>query len=156
MALVVYVGDAGDVINRVRSQHCSGNVEGSALRRHVAQKKGYRLVSTKRLSGSTRLRVDLPSPREGEKQISAYIRSGRWRYCLCASAAEASDFQWYVIEKVIPLLNVNRRPWDQKARAKYETLLDRLVSSREFSCEELKSQPTGPGVYALYYEFEPK
>lgn len=154
--MVVYVGDAGDVINRIRSQHCSGNVEASALRRHLAQKKGYRLVSTKRLSGITRLRIDLPNPREGENEISVYIRSGRWRYCLCDSPAEATDFQWYVIEKLNPLLNVERRPWNQKAKPKYEALLDRLLASREFSCDGVKSRPTGPGVYVLYHDVEPK
>lgn len=156
MPLTIYVGDAGNLIGRVRSQHCSGNVEGSALRRHVALRKGYRLIATKRMSGSTRVRLDLPNPRDGERDISSYIRSGKWRYCLCDSPTEASDFQWYVIEKLNPLLNVKRLSWNQNSRGKYESLLKKLIASREFTCDELKNQPTGPGVYVLYHDLEPK
>jgi len=156
MHLTIYVGDAGNVIDRVRSQHCSGNVEGSALRRHVALRKGYRLISTKRRSGSTKVRLDLPNSREGEKDISRYIRSGKWRYCLCDSPTEAIDFQWYVIEKLNPLLNVERRSWNQNFQGKYETLLKKLIASREFTCDELKIHPTGPGVYVLYHYVDPK
>ena len=154
--LVIYVGDGADVINRIRSQHCSGNVEGSACRRHVAQRKRYSLVSTTRTSGSTRMRINLPNPRDGEEAISAYIRAGKWRYCLCDTPVEATEFQWFVIEKLNPLLNVTRKSWQLKAKARYEILMQNLVGSREFGCDELKNRPTGPGVYVLYHEYEPK
>lgn len=153
---VIYVGDAADVVKRIRSQHCSGNVEGSACRRHVAQKKGYRLISTKRPSGTTRVRLNLPTPREGEEQVSIYIRAGKWRYCLCETPVEANDFQWYVIEKLNSLLNVTRKGWEPKAKTRYEILMQNLISSREFSYDELRYQPTGPGVYVLSHESEPK
>ena len=102
------------------------------------------------------MRLDLPNSREGEKDISRYIRSGKWRYCLCDSPTEAIDFQWYVIEKLNPLLNVERRSWNQNFQGKYETLLKKLIASREFTCDELKIHPTGPGVYVLYHYVDPK
>jgi hypothetical protein len=147
--------DARNVVDRVRSNHCSGNVEGSALRKHVAEHKGYRLAVAKRANGTPKVRLDLPYPREGEKEISSYIRSGKWRYCLCDSTTEATDFQWYVIEKVNPLLNVERRSWNENSGPKYEGLLRKLVTSRHFTCDELKIEPTGPGVYVLYHNVRP-
>lgn len=113
-------------------------------------------MSSKRPSGSTRVRLDLPDSREGEKDISSYIRSGKWRYCLCDSPKEARDFQWYVIEKLSPLLNAERRSWNQSCQGEYETLLEKLIASREFACDELKNQPTGPGVYVMCHDTEPK
>jgi hypothetical protein len=90
--MIIYVGDAGDIIKRIKTNHCSGNVEGSALRSHVAEAIGYKIKSTKRSTGSTRYRIELPDPREGEKHVSDYIRSGEWRYVVCNSYAEAKDF----------------------------------------------------------------
>jgi hypothetical protein len=37
---VIYVGDSKNVVNRIRTNHCSGNVEGSAMWRHIAEAKG--------------------------------------------------------------------------------------------------------------------
>jgi hypothetical protein len=102
------------------------------------------------------VRLALPNSREGEAEISKYIRSGRWRYCLCDSAAEAADFQWYAIEKLNPLLNVERRAWNQDSQGKYEGLLRKLVASRDFTCDDLKMQPTGPGIYILYHDRRPE
>src|SRR5439155_14880993 len=93
--LVIYAGDAGRVSRRVLQSHSSGNVEGSALRQHVAARLGYRLHKSRRAKGSTKIRLDMPNPKEGEDAISAYIRSGRWRFVACDSASEAEDFQWY-------------------------------------------------------------
>jgi hypothetical protein len=100
---VVYVGDAKDVVKRIRSDHCNGNVEASALRKSVAIAKGYLLKKTKRPSGSTRIRIDLPVPRKGETCISGYIQSSEWRFVLCASSMEAKDFQWYAIDQLADL-----------------------------------------------------
>ena len=102
------------------------------------------------------MRLNLPTPREDEEQVSIYIRAGKWRYCLCETPVEANDFQWYVIEKLNPLLNVTRKGWEPKAKTRYEILMQNLISSREFSYDELRYQPTGPGVYVLSHESEPK
>ncbi|MGD0917468.1 MAG: hypothetical protein ABSB22_13525 [Thermodesulfobacteriota bacterium] len=68
----------------------------------------------------------------------------------------AGVFQWYVIEKLNPLLNMERRSWNQASQVKYESLPKKVIASREFTCHELKNQPKGPGVYALYHDFAPK
>ena len=79
----IYVGDSGNVVNRILGDHCSGNVEGLELRHLVAEAKGYAFTRSRRSSGSTRVRIDLPDPREGEAHVSTYIRSGRWKYVIC-------------------------------------------------------------------------
>ena len=40
---IIYVGDSGKVMSRLRSNHCRGNVEASALRKYVAEAMGYKL-----------------------------------------------------------------------------------------------------------------
>jgi hypothetical protein len=63
---------------------------------------------------------------------------------------------WYAIEKLNPLLNVERRAWNQDSQGKYEGLLRKLVASRDFTCDDLKMQPTGPGIYILYHDRRPE
>ncbi|MEM3573648.1 MAG: hypothetical protein QXJ62_05415, partial [Nitrososphaeria archaeon] len=118
----IYVGDASDVVKRILTNHCSfsSNVEASALRCAVAEAMGYRLKRTKRPSGSTRIRIDLPNPREGEDIVSAYIHAGRWKYIICESYDEAHDFQWYVIDQLKPLLNKNVKPWNKQKTITYQ------------------------------------
>ena len=67
--LCLYVGDARDIVKRILTNHCTGNVEGSAFRKAVAEAIGYNLTYTKRKSGSMRVRIDFPNPREGEKKF---------------------------------------------------------------------------------------
>jgi len=155
LKLIVYVGDSRDVVKRILTNHCSGNVEASALRRYIAEAKGYKIKSTKRSSGSTKVRIDLPSPRTGEMNVSNYIRSGNWRYVLCDSYSEANDFQWYAIEKLNPFLNRDRKPWDHGKIMRYQTLLSRLTNSMGLNCDELKGIQSGPGVYVLYHQQRP-
>ena len=62
---IIYIGDANNLLKRIKSNHSSGNVEGSALRQHIAEAMGYKLKSTKRPSGSTRIRIDSQEPRQG-------------------------------------------------------------------------------------------
>ncbi len=153
--MIVYVGDSRDVVKRIRTNHCSGNVEASALRRYIAETKGYKIKSTKRSSGSTRVRIDLPNPRKGEMNVSDYIRSGKWRYVICDSYAEANDFQWYAIEQLNPLLNKYRKPWNRENIMVYQTLLSRLTNSLEVKCDQLHCMQSGPGVYVLYHNKRP-
>jgi len=153
--MIIYVGDAHNVIKRIRTNHCSGNVEASALRKHVAEAKGYRIRSTRRSSGSTRVRIDLPNPRMGGKDVSDYIRSGKWRYVICNSYTEANDFQWYAIEQLNPALNRNCKPWNRGNLQRYQTLLAQLTSSPELNCDQLHGMQSGPGVYVLYHQQKP-
>ena len=103
--IIIYVGDARDIIKRIKTNHCVGNVEGSALRRHVAVAKNYKIKTSKRSSGSTKVRIDSNNPQIEENEITKYIRSGQWKLIICDSYEEAHDFQWYAIEKLNPFLN---------------------------------------------------
>ena len=46
--VIIYVGDSHDVTKRIGTNHCSGNVEASPLRKAVAEAMGYPLKHTKR------------------------------------------------------------------------------------------------------------
>lgn len=52
---VYYVGDTNNIIIRIRTDHCSGNVEGSAFRKLVAETLNLEIVKTRRASGTTRV-----------------------------------------------------------------------------------------------------
>ena len=82
-------------ILRTLTNHRDGNVGASALRAAIAQEMGCHLRRTKRPSGSTRVQIDLPNPLEGENVISAYIKSGEWKYVICESYEEAHDLKWH-------------------------------------------------------------
>jgi len=153
--LLIYVGDSGDVVKRIRTNHCSGNVEGSALRKRVAEHMGYTLNVTKRPRGSSRIRLNLPDPRVGEQTISKYIRSGLWKFAICMSPEEAKDFQWYVIDKLNPMLNEDRRIWVSHQERRYVKLLTVLTESPHYTYNDLAGQKTGPGVYVLYHKVLP-
>lgn len=154
-SIVIYVGDSGDVVRRLSSDHSSGNVEASALRRHIARYKEFELRRTKRPSGSTRVRIDLPDPRNAENEISSYIHSGMWKYVLCQNYAEANDFQWFVIHNLNPLLNVDRRAWNTSHEQRYEELLQELVRSALKRPKQLRGNNSGPGVYVFYHDCKP-
>jgi hypothetical protein len=143
-----YVGDASNLRARVR-QHCGGNVEASALRKHVAAELGLGLTRERRASGSTRTRIDLPAPKEGERQVSAYLGEGVWRAVVCASAEEARDAQWFAIDALAPYLNRERRVWDACLEPRYAGLLTRLREGEARPCGGA-SWPTTPGVYAFW------
>ncbi len=155
LGIPIYVGDSSDVVGRIRTNHCSGNVEGSALRKHIARAKGYRLRSTRRPSGSTKRRLDLPDPATGEQAITQYVRAGRWKYAICRSPQEARDFQWYLINHLRPILNVRTEEWNHSHRALYEELVAELEDAEALTCDQLKGKPTGSGVYVLYQNHPP-
>lgn len=148
----LYVGDGKKIRTRVRRQHCSGNVEGSALRSHVAEQMGCKLCITIRPSGTRRKRLDLPEPSTGERHISEFIRSGQWQYVGCDSYDEAHDFQWYVIEALNPCLNAERSTWKAANSERYAELLKRLSEMPPLGFGQLCSLPEGPGVYVLYHD----
>lgn len=148
---VIYAGDAGDVVKRIRSNHCGGNVEASALRRHIAENMGYTIINTRRSSGSYRVRLDLPDPKAGEQDISAYLRTGMWKFVICDSHEEAQDFQWYVIDVLKPLLNVRHKIWNRENLVRYQALLAELTSGPGMNCDQLKNTASGSGVYLLFH-----
>ena len=101
------------------------------------------------------VRIDLPNPNEGEAKISSYIRSGKWKYVVCHSYAEAHDFQWYAISQLKPLLNKRIKPWDTSRSERYQELLTQMLKSQPLGCNELYGRPTGPGVYLLLHQHAP-
>ena len=154
--LVIYVGDASNIIKRILNDHCGGsNVEASALRRHVAEAMGFGINRTKRASGSWRVRIDLPNPRIGEAIVSKYIQSGSWRFITCASYEEAHGFQWYVIDQLNPILNKDRKSWNPENLSRYVELFNELLSATRFSCDELKGMKSRAGVYVFYHMHKP-
>ena len=98
----IYVGDGAKIRERIRKNHCTGNLEGSALRKHIASNLGFAITKEKRPSGSTRGRLNIPNPMEGENNISNYLQSGEWKYLICETAEIAKDFQFYVVQNLIP------------------------------------------------------
>jgi len=151
--MVIYVGDSKNVINRIRTNHCRGNVEGSKLREQVAMKMGFEIKKTKRCSGSQRKRIDIPIPKIGEESVSDYICSGEWRYVICKSYDEAHDFQWYVIERLKPCLNIESRSWKSENLQRYQALMDKLTKSPLLRYDQIFGIPiSGPGVYILYHQ----
>lgn len=153
---VIYVGDSKDVIKRIVTMHCRGNVESSAIRAHVAVAMGYILSKTRRTSSGVRIRIDLLHPGEGESAVSQYMQSGEWKYVICESYKEAHDFQWYAIKQLNPIMNPNRQQWNRTNMIRHEILLTRLVQSQGFDCAQLRGNPTGPGVYVLSHQEVPQ
>ena len=153
--IVIYAGDAGDVGKRIRSNHCGGNVEGSALRKHIAENMGYPIKITRRSSGSYRVRLDLPDPKAGEQAISNYLRNGMWKFVICNSHRESQDFQWYVIDALKPLLNVLHKTWKIENLVRYKALFTELTSAPGMNCEQLRNTASGTGVYVFFHEVAP-
>ncbi|MEM6785649.1 MAG: GIY-YIG nuclease family protein [Bacteroidota bacterium] len=139
----VYVGDASNLRRRIR-QHQRGNVEASALRKHVAKALGYSLARTRRASGGTRVRIDAPDPKAAEARVSAYLASGTWRWVACASKEEARALQWHAIALLDPLLNRDRR--EPALSAALDAKAAQLAAATP-SGESVE----GPGVYALFH-----
>jgi len=127
--MILYVGESKRVLYRITHDHFAGNIEGSALRRHVARNFGFEIIKQKRSSGSTRYRIGSENPRESEKRISQYVRTCEWKFVFCNSPSEARDFQWFVIKKQMPVFNVTRLPWDTSTQIRYEDLFSLLMDS---------------------------
>lgn len=147
-----YVGDSKGLKSRVR-QHCTGNVESSALRKTIAKAMGFTITSTKRPSGSKKIGVE---PSSAEQSISEYIHSGVWKVMTCASADEAREFQWYAIDKLRPVLNKYMQFWDTKNENVYASLLDNLLDSIDYEFASTLQLPHEPGVYSLWHDQAPE
>ena len=152
---VIYVGDSKNVYKRIKTNHCGGNVEASALRMSVAEAMGFKIKRERRSSGSVRVRVDLPDPSQGEKAISKYLRQGKWRILLLDDYDSAHDFQRYLIENLKPLLNQEYKPYKTDKVQLYRDLMNQLDSSSLVNCSNLDRAYSGPGVYILYHGQKP-
>ncbi len=139
--MVIYVGYAGNIINRILNNHCTGNVDVQMLRLHVAR----------RITGRNVPRNNPPVINE----VNNYIGSGKWKYIICNSGDEPRDFAWYAIGQLDPLLNAQHPQWNEENNDRYEELLNMLENSEEFTCESISGKPTGPGVCVFYHENEP-
>jgi hypothetical protein len=145
----LYIGDTSNLNRRIRTNHCSGNIGGSALRRHAAIARGYAIINERRLTGTIRRRLDLPNPRLGESYITTYIRTGVWKYVVCQDADEAKDFQYFAIQQLQPVLNIDEGNWNQQNLIHYQQLLQTLLDCPELTFGNLNIVPTLSGVYLL-------
>jgi len=154
--VVIYVSDAGNLQRRLATSHCHGNVESSALRKQIAATVGWRTVATDGPSGNRRLRLDMPDWHAGEAAITQYLGQGAWQIVTCASPDEANDFQWYAIEKLSPVLNVDRRPPDPSKTSRFDALLSELLAAAPVTCGQASQVPESPGVYIFHHAHRPR
>jgi hypothetical protein len=119
----VYVGASANVLDEIRKQHCLGRIPGSILREHVGRRGGS----------------------------AAYLHSGHWRIVPCTSLDEAVDFQRYLIQRLNPALNRERRPWKHEYNVLYHRFVQELYASPAVRCDELEGKFVGPGVYVFYH-----
>jgi hypothetical protein len=153
----IYVGDGSKIGTRIKNQHCGGNVEGSSMRKLVARAMGYTFTQQRRLKGSWKVRLDLPNPSTGEKQITNYIRNGVWKYIVCPSTIDAKDFQFYVIQNIIPapILNINQGKWQEDMQPVYQNMLQQLLNCQAHNYDQSVNIPTEPGVYLFIHDEDP-
>ena len=149
--MLQYIGDSNKIKNRVR-QHCTGNVESSALRKTIAEEMGFEIITVKRPSGSRKKTVN---PLSAEKLISDYIQSGKWRVVSCPTVEEARDFQWYGIDKMRPPLNKYMQFWDLNSENRYQQLLDDMLDSEFIEFASTLNITKEPGVYSLWHQDTP-
>ncbi len=153
--LVIYVGDSKTVYKRIRTNHCNGNVEASALRRYVAEAMGFKIKRQRRASGSVRVRLDLTDPQQGESKISKYICQGKWKILLLDDYVITHDFQWYLIENLKPLLNRECQQYQTANSELYDDLSKRLIDSQFITCSLINRDYSSLGVYILYHQRKP-
>jgi hypothetical protein len=153
----IYIGDGSKIRNRIRNQHCNGNVESSSLRKHIAQTMGFHLQREQRLNGSTRVRLAMENASVGEQIISNYLKSGSWKFVICPPSINAKDFQFYAIQNITPrpLLNVNMGEWGISFEYQYRNLLDQLLNCLPHNFEDLINVPNESGVYLFLSEIQP-
>lgn len=151
--MIIYVGDSSRTRERIRRDHCSGNVYGSALRRHVAKALGYSLRPRNGGNGSE---IDLTDPSVGEAAVSTYIRGGRWRVIACRTVEESKDFQWFAVDRLKPQLNRDRKDWDRANEERYNELLRMLQEVPLQEWGRAAEDVPGPGVYVLEHEQLPR
>lgn len=100
--------------------------------------------------------LDLFNLKAGEQCITAYIRSGKWKFVACKSYTEAHNFQWFAIEQLSPKLNAELKSWDGDNHERYSHLLSKLQASPCVEYTQIGLIPSGPGVYVLFHEELPE
>lgn len=157
---VIYVGDASKLRRRVIQKHVKGDggVHTSPLRRHTATAWSIPF-KYERHGIHFRAALDVPDAQKADEvtaELTAYVRSGSWRFVECESAEEAKDFQWYCIEQLKPSLNRDEKPWNKSQQSRYKCLLDGMRAERLLSTDQdLATLRERPGVYVFYHEEEP-
>lgn len=153
----IYIGDGSKIGTRITKQHCGGNVEGSSLRKLVARAMGYTFTQQRRSKGSLRVRIDLPSPLIGEKQITNYLRIGKWKFVICPPGIEAKDFQFYAIQNINPppILNINQGTWKENRLEVYQGMLNELLNCQAHNYAQTVNIPDEPGVYLFIHDNQP-
>ena len=149
--MIIYVGDACDVVSRITTNHCGGNIEGSKMRESIAEAIGFGISKTRRASRTMKKRINLPDPAVGERAVSDYVASGRWQFVLCNSKEEAKAFQWFAIESLNPALNRERQPWNREQSTRFEILFAQLQQSPLYAKTQLRPLASGPGVYGFHH-----
>ncbi len=153
----IYIGDSSKIRTRIRNQHCGGNIEGSSMRKLVARNMGYTFTQERRINGSLKVRLNMPNPSSGEKLITNYIRFGVWKYVVCPPTIDAKDFQFYVIQNIIPtpILNINHGNWQKDKGPIYQNMLQQLLNCAPHNYEETANIPDASGVYLFLHDKQP-
>ena len=154
--MLQYVGDSKKLRNRIR-QHCKGNVEGSTLRKTIAENMGFEIQRTKREKGTTKKSV---TPIQ-KSSIDEYIQSGKWRWMPCPEELY-HEFQNYLISELKPQLNkkLNDPPvpldWDDGWNDAFEQhmriILSPDVGQYEVIYSDLATIDNVPGVYLFFHK----
>ncbi len=153
----IYIGDGSKIRTRIRNQHCGGNVEGSSLRKHVANALGLALIRQQRMNGSWRVRINLPNPLTSEQLITNYLRTGKWKFVICPPGIDAKDFQFYAIQNILPtpILNINLGNWQINMEAIYQQMLNQLLMCQAHDYIQTNNIPNEPGVYLFIHDNQP-
>lgn len=150
---VLYVRDTRNLARRIRLNHLMGNIDGSAFRRHIARAMGFKVLKRRRHDGTVRRRLAEP---DGEGRISHYVASGLWRVHPCDTYEQASELQWFAIDRLRPSLNRKTGEWPRGIENSLHDMLSSLQSSRALTGETLDQLPSSPGVYVFYHHFPGK
>ena len=154
--MLQYVGDSIKLRNRIR-QHCTGNVEGSTLRKTIAENMGFEIQRTKRETGTTKKSV---TPAQ-KLSIDEYVQSGKWRWMPCPVQLY-HEFQNYLISELKPPLNKELgdpplpldwdEGWNDEFKQHMRIILSPDVSQYEVIFVDLGRIENVPGVYLFFHE----
>ncbi len=146
---VVYVGESGRVKYRILNNHCFGNVDVSALRRSIA-KYVFKYEVRKEKCNNKNAKF-LINPLY-ELEITKYVLSGFWKVIFIDDRKEAKDFQYFLINKLKPLLNRMGGIYDTSNEKIYKKWFESLENAPLLSYKEILELECGTGVYVFYHE----
>jgi len=124
LGAVVYVGVALDVAQHIWAQYCTGERGQFPLHQYL---------------------------RAQDADAQAVLHTGHWKYLVCGTFEEAEDFRWYVVQALRPLLVSEQKDWKAQYSSEYQDYLTDLEASAAVVCDDLISQPSGPGVFVFYH-----